>query len=80
MVLYPLVITKQDDAGIKGVALASVAWGQYQYQDQIIKNTSVIVTNIKATNVKPWDVQWLTALFNHSTPLIGNNCYKKTFH
>jgi hypothetical protein len=22
----------------------------------------------------------LTALFNHSTPLIGNNCYKKTFH
>jgi hypothetical protein len=100
MVLYPFVITKQDDAGNKGVALVSVARGQYQYQDQTLKNTSVIVTNINATNVKSWDVQRLAALFNQSThdqqgwllystsqhmtnkttPLIGNICYKKTFH
>jgi hypothetical protein len=61
------VITKQDDAGNKGVALVSVVQGQYQYQDQTLKNTSVIVTNIKATNVKSWDLQRLAALFNHST-------------
>jgi hypothetical protein len=67
MVLYPFVITKQNDANDGGVPLVSVARGHYIYQDKTLKNTSVVVTNIKAINVQSWDVQCLAALFNHST-------------
>ena len=67
MVLYPFVITKQDDAGTPGVTLISVSRGKYVYNKEIIKNTSVVVTNIKASNVTPWEIKCLYAFFNHST-------------
>jgi hypothetical protein len=63
MVLYPFVITKQDDAGKKGVTLLSVLRGKYVYKDQTIKKTSVVDTNIKATNVTPWEVQRFVCFF-----------------
>jgi hypothetical protein len=67
MVLYPFVVTKQDIADKPGVTLFSVSRGKYVYEDKTIKNTSVVVTNIKASNVTPSEVKRLFAFFNHST-------------
>ncbi len=67
MVIYPFVITKKIDPDDKGIPLISVARGDYIYDNKTLKNTSVVVTNINAINIKPFNVRCLAALFNHST-------------
>ena len=67
MAIYPFVITKKNDPNDKGIPLISLARGDYIYKKKVLKNTSVVVTNITANNITPSNVQCLAALFNIST-------------